>query len=234
VGLSKLVARELDRLLAAFCGTAKPIAAFLASPARLPAPAGTDHAFLACVIRRSGVMADARKILRCAVSKCVHDQIGAPKAIKPPFNFHGLSKPRRAGTTACLIQSGSSAGRDRAKCSLCAVVRACRCHRRLCRHLSFLFCLNPASVRHASASPSIERVGNSAAAVQRRVPWLEEFTAELLAFPGRHDDQVDALTQGLAWGRVRRGEASASPVRGMYRPKPSNDRASTASILRLF
>jgi hypothetical protein len=23
----------------------------------------------------------------------------------------------------------------------------------------------------------------------------------LLAFPGRHDDQVDALTQGLAWGR---------------------------------
>jgi len=31
--------------------------------------------------------------------------------------------------------------------------------------------------------------------------WLEEFEAELLAFPGRHDDQVDALTQGLAWGR---------------------------------
>jgi predicted phage terminase large subunit-like protein len=35
----------------------------------------------------------------------------------------------------------------------------------------------------------------------RHAPWLEEFTAELLAFPGRHDDQVDALTQGLAWGR---------------------------------
>ena len=35
----------------------------------------------------------------------------------------------------------------------------------------------------------------------RRAPWLEDFTAELLAFPGRHDDQVDALTQGLAWGR---------------------------------
>jgi predicted phage terminase large subunit-like protein len=33
-------------------------------------------------------------------------------------------------------------------------------------------------------------------------PWLEDFTAELLAFPGRHDDQVDALTQGLAWGRA--------------------------------
>ena len=44
--------------------------------------------------------------------------------------------------------------------------------------------------------------------LRRRAAWFEEFTAELLAFPGRHDDQVDALTQGLAWGRVRRGEMS--------------------------
>jgi predicted phage terminase large subunit-like protein len=36
----------------------------------------------------------------------------------------------------------------------------------------------------------------------KRAPWLEDFMAELLAFPGRHDDQVDALTQGLAWGRL--------------------------------
>ena len=49
----------------------------------------------------------------------------------------------------------------------------------------------------------------------RRASWLEEFTAELLAFPGRHDDQVDALTQGLAWGRVRRGEVSWQFVSGM-------------------
>jgi len=33
-------------------------------------------------------------------------------------------------------------------------------------------------------------------------PWLEEFRAELLSFPGRHDDQVDALSQGLAWNRA--------------------------------
>jgi len=44
----------------------------------------------------------------------------------------------------------------------------------------------------------------------RRAAWLEDLTAELLAFPGRHDDQVDALTQGLAWGRVRRGEFGVS------------------------
>jgi predicted phage terminase large subunit-like protein len=35
----------------------------------------------------------------------------------------------------------------------------------------------------------------------RQAEWREEFVAELLAFPGRHDDQVDALVQGLAWGR---------------------------------
>jgi predicted phage terminase large subunit-like protein len=44
--------------------------------------------------------------------------------------------------------------------------------------------------------------------------WLEEFTAELLAFPGRHDDQVDALTQGLAWGRQ---EWAYRPSWGYYR-----------------
>jgi predicted phage terminase large subunit-like protein len=32
-------------------------------------------------------------------------------------------------------------------------------------------------------------------------PWLDTFQAELLSFQGRHDDQVDALTQGLAWNR---------------------------------
>ena len=35
----------------------------------------------------------------------------------------------------------------------------------------------------------------------REAPWLEAFVAELLSFPGRHDDQVDALAQGLAWRR---------------------------------
>jgi hypothetical protein len=58
---------------------------------------------------------------------------------RPLFDSYGLPKPRCAGTTACVIQSGSSAGRDRAQCSLCALVRACRCRRRLCRHLSVLF-----------------------------------------------------------------------------------------------
>ena len=31
-------------------------------------------------------------------------------------------------------------------------------------------------------------------------PWLDEFRSEMLRFPqGRHDDQVDSLSQFLAW-----------------------------------
>ena len=40
----------------------------------------------------------------------------------------------------------------------------------------------------------------------KRGRWIEEFVGELLAFPARHDDQVDALTQGLAWGRHRNSQ----------------------------
>lgn len=36
----------------------------------------------------------------------------------------------------------------------------------------------------------------------KQAPWLDAFVSELLSFPGRHDDQVDALTQGLAWQRA--------------------------------
>ena len=39
-------------------------------------------------------------------------------------------------------------------------------------------------------------------------PWLDAFVSELLSFPGRHDDQVDALSQGLAWRR----EACKGPL----------------------
>jgi predicted phage terminase large subunit-like protein len=51
----------------------------------------------------------------------------------------------------------------------------------------------------------------------QRAAWLEEFVAELLAFPAGHDDQVDALTQGLAWGRRNWGwKVVSRPLRGLY------------------
>jgi predicted phage terminase large subunit-like protein len=38
-----------------------------------------------------------------------------------------------------------------------------------------------------------------------KAPWLSDFISELLAFPsGRHDDQVDSLSQALTWNVERR------------------------------
>jgi predicted phage terminase large subunit-like protein len=39
----------------------------------------------------------------------------------------------------------------------------------------------------------------------RNAPWLKDLVAEVLAFPGgRHDDQVDSISQALTWIRARR------------------------------
>ena len=45
----------------------------------------------------------------------------------------------------------------------------------------------------------------------KEAPWLATFLDELLAFPrGRHDDQVDSVSQFLkwAWARSRRSAVS--------------------------
>ena len=39
----------------------------------------------------------------------------------------------------------------------------------------------------------------------KEADWLDSFLLELLAFPnGRHDDQVDSVSQFLKWAGVRR------------------------------
>jgi predicted phage terminase large subunit-like protein len=36
--------------------------------------------------------------------------------------------------------------------------------------------------------------------LKKGAPWLDELRAEVLAFPyGKHDDQVDALSQLMTW-----------------------------------
>jgi predicted phage terminase large subunit-like protein len=59
----------------------------------------------------------------------------------------------------------------------------------------------PNTDKRARAIAQTDLFAGGSVRLPRRAGWLEDFTAELLAFPGRHDDQVDALTQGLAWGR---------------------------------
>jgi predicted phage terminase large subunit-like protein len=49
-----------------------------------------------------------------------------------------------------------------------------------------------------------------------KAPWLEDLENELLAFPGRHDDQVDALIQGLAWQREGFGIQQSGRTYVMY------------------
>jgi len=40
--------------------------------------------------------------------------------------------------------------------------------------------------------------------VLEQAPWLGEFQAEILQFPhGKHDDQVDSMSQALCWQRER-------------------------------
>ena len=37
-----------------------------------------------------------------------------------------------------------------------------------------------------------------------KAPWLDTFMLELLGFPnGRHDDQVDSVSQFLTWASLR-------------------------------
>ena len=48
-----------------------------------------------------------------------------------------------------------------------------------------------------------------------KAPWLDDLIHELLAFPGRHDDQVDALIQALAWQREGFGFQQSGRTVGM-------------------
>ena len=49
-------------------------------------------------------------------------------------------------------------------------------------------------------------------------PWLDDFKAEILAFPnGRFDDQVDSLSQFLGWAeRSKRSWVVCGRHYGMY------------------
>ena len=85
-------------------------------------------------------------------------------------------------------------------------------------------------------SDKVTRMATQAAKIEagqvflpRSAAWLDEFKSELLQFPhGRHDDQVDSLSQFLAWvGRrsssaliswdVGHGEVRCDPVLGVVR-----------------
>ena len=52
-------------------------------------------------------------------------------------------------------------------------------------------------------------------------PWLGEFLSELLAFPsGRHDDQVDSVSQLLCWWQKDRARTQGTFNRPFAPSKP--------------
>jgi predicted phage terminase large subunit-like protein len=59
----------------------------------------------------------------------------------------------------------------------------------------------PASDKIARVIAQTDLFAGGSVRIPKQAAWLEEFMAELLAFPGRHDDQVDALIQAMAWAR---------------------------------
>jgi predicted phage terminase large subunit-like protein len=74
----------------------------------------------------------------------------------------------------------------------------------------------PDTDKHARVIAQTDLFAGGSIRLPQRAGWLEDFIAELLAFPGRHDDQVDALTQGLAWSRRRPKDLVCTGVRGLY------------------
>ena len=83
-------------------------------------------------------------------------------------------------------------------------------------------------VRPISINPEtdkVTRLSNQSAHIEagqvflpESAPWLDEFKAEIMAFPnGRFDDQVDSLSQFLGWAEHRkRFRVGSGTHYGMY------------------
>ncbi len=72
----------------------------------------------------------------------------------------------------------------------------------------------PATDKQSRAITQLDLFEGRSVLFPQQAHWLDEFTSELLAFPGRHDDQVDALVQGLDWGR-RSGRVGVGVLQGL-------------------
>ena len=75
--------------------------------------------------------------------------------------------------------------------------------------------IRPNSDKQARLIAQSDLFAGGSILLPQKAAWLQEFEAELLAFPGRYDDQVDALTQGLAWAR-HRPRVHTYGILGMY------------------
>ena len=62
--------------------------------------------------------------------------------------------------------------------------------------------IKPSKDKQSRVISQTDRFEAGSVFLPERADWLDGLIGELLAFPGgRHDDQVDALVQGMAWAR---------------------------------
>ena len=62
----------------------------------------------------------------------------------------------------------------------------------------------PTKDKRSRVISQTDRFEGGSVLLPERAEWLDAFIGELLSFPGgRHDDQVDALVQGMAWLRAK-------------------------------
>lgn len=83
--------------------------------------------------------------------------------------------------------------------------------------------LKPANDKIMRLEAQIAKLEEGIFHVPAEAPWLAAFKAECLAFPGKYDDQVDALSQFLYWTGTRRGHRATSPPPGPA-PQPRTRR----------
>ena len=64
--------------------------------------------------------------------------------------------------------------------------------------------VTPTKDKRSRVISQTDRFEGGSVLLPERAEWLDGFIGELLSFPGgRHDDQVDALVQGMAWLRAQ-------------------------------
>lgn len=83
--------------------------------------------------------------------------------------------------------------------------------------------LKPAVDKIMRLDAQIAKLDEGIFHVPNEAPWLAALKAECLAFPGKYDDQVDALSQFLYWTGTRRGYRATSPDPGPA-PQPRINR----------
>jgi predicted phage terminase large subunit-like protein len=68
----------------------------------------------------------------------------------------------------------------------------------------YCIAIKPEGDKVVRMSACSDRIESGSVLLPRRASWLDQFRAELLAFPhGSHDDQADALSQLINWTRKK-------------------------------